>query len=348
MAMPLPASPPDRICIVMLTAVGDAVHVLPVVTAIKRANPGSTITWVLQPGPASLVRGHPDVDEILVLERKRGLAAFLDLRRRLRSRDFDLVLTMQSYFKAGLITAFTRAPIKLGFDRERARDGTWIFTNAHLEPRGERHFQDQYLEFAEAIGADPRPLEWNLGPWPSELAWRDEFSSRFERPIATIVVSTSKPEKDWPPERWARVCDALREDYGIEPVLAGGRSDREVRAESVIRKHAAVAPASTLGASLRELVSILDASALCLSPDTGPLHMSVALGTPAISLFGYTNPGRVGPYGRFNDLMIDAYGEPGEVYAVSRSNRPGRMERITVDDVMEKVAVWKERYAPSP
>ena len=345
MTMPLPDTPPDRICIVMLTAVGDAVHVLPVVTALKRENPGARITWVLQPGPASLVRGHPDVAEIVVFERKRGLRGFLDVRKELRRRRFDITLAMQSYFKAGLITAFTRAPIKLGFDRERARDLTWVFTNAHLEPRGERHFQDQYLEFAEALGAEPEPLEWKLGPWEEERAWRDAFADRFDRPLATIVVATSKPEKDWPAERWAEVCDALWEDYGVQPVLAGGRSERELRAEAVIEERTRCTPVSTLGCPFRELVSVLDASALVLSPDTGPLHMSVAIGTPTISLLGYTNPKRVGPYRRFHDLMIDAYGDPEEDYPVSREYRPGRMERITVEDVLEKVALWEERYA---
>lgn len=347
MTTPVPSSPPDRICVVMLTAVGDAVHVLPVITALKRRNPGASITWVLQPGPASLVRGHPDVDEILVFERKRGLGAFLDIRRKLRRRRFDIVLAMQSYLKAGLITAFARAPVKLGFDRARARDGTWIFTNARLEPRGERHFQDQYLEFAEALGADPEPLEWKLGPWEWERARRDEFAARFERPAATIVVATSKPEKDWMPERWAEVCDALWEDFGMQPVLAGGRSERELRAQAEIEARTRCAPESTLGVPLRELVSIMDASALVLTPDTGPLHMSVAIGTPTISLLGYTNPKRVGPYRRFHDLMIDAYGDPGEDYPVSREYRPGRMGRITVAQVLEKVALWKERYAAS-
>lgn len=343
MTTPLPDSPPDRICIVMLTAVGDAVHVLPVVTAVKRANPRASITWVLQPGPASLVRGHPDVDEILVFERKRGLRAFLDVRKELRRRRFDITLAMQSYLKAGVITAFTRAPVKLGFDRDRARDLTWIFTNARLEPRGERHFQDQYLEFAEALGADPEPLEWRLGPWEEEKAWRDEFAGRFDRPLATIVVATSKPEKDWVPERWAEVCDALWDDFGLQPILAGGRSERELSAQAVIEERTRSPTVSTLGCPFRELVSILDASALVLTPDTGPMHMAVAIGTPTIALMGYTNPKRTGPYRRFHDLMIDAYGDPGEDYPASREYRPGRMERITVGDVLEKVATALSR-----
>lgn len=338
---------PRSICIVMLTAVGDAVHVLPVVTAIKRHAPGTRITWILQPGPATLVRGHPDVDEVLVFERKRGWRAFLALRRQLAGRAFDLVLAMQPYLKAGLITAMVDAPRKLGFDRARSRDGAWLFANEHLAPRGERHFQDQYLEFAEALGVDPQPLTWNLGPWPAEQHLRDAFVARLARPAASIVIATSKPEKDWPAERWAEVCDALWEDFGLQPVLVGGKSPRELAAEETILARTRCTPLSTLGAPLRELVAILDASALVLSPDTGPLHMAVALNRPTIALMGYTNPKRVGPYRRFQDLVIDAYGDPGEEYEVSRVNRPGRVVRITVGQVLDRVRVWKERYSGS-
>jgi heptosyltransferase I len=88
----------------------------------------------------------------------------------------------------------------------------------------------------------------------------------------------------------------------------------------------------------------MDGSALVISPDTGPLHMAVALDTPAIALMGYTNPKRVGPYRKFHDLLIDAYGDPGEDYPISMDYRTGRMERIGVRDVMEKVEVWREKY----
>lgn len=338
---------PRSVCIVMLTAVGDAVHVLPVVTAIKRHAPGTTITWILQPGPATLVRGHPDVDEVLVFERKLGWKAYAKLRAQLKGRRFDVALAMQPYFKAGLITAMVDAPRKIGFDRPRSRDLTWIFANERLEARGERHFQDQYLEFAEALGVNPQPLTWNLGPWPAEQPLRDSFTAKLTRPAASIVIATSKPEKDWPAERWAEVCDALDEEFGLAPVLVGGKSPRERAAEKTILARTKCTPLSTLGAPLRELVSILDASALVLSPDTGPLHMAVALNRPTIALMGYTNPKRVGPYRRFQDLVIDVYGEPGEEYEVSRVNRPGRVRRITVEQVVEKVRVWKERYGGS-
>jgi heptosyltransferase I len=205
--------------------------------------------------------------------------------------------------------------------------------------------QDQYFEFVRALGVEPQPVEWDLGPWEHERAWQLQFFAPMQRPVASIVVATSKPQKDWLPDRWAEVCDALYDDFGLQPVLVGGRSPREVAAEAAIVERARRAPISALGSGLRNLVSILDGSALVLAPDTGPLHMTVALGRPVISLMGYTNPKRTGPYRRFHDLMIDAYGDPGEDYPISMENRLNRMPRIGVRDVLEKVEVWRERYA---
>ncbi len=338
-------TPPRRVGIVMMSAVGDAVHVLPLLTALKRHSPDTHVTWVLQPGAASLVRGHWAVDEIVEFNRAHGWRAYLAVRRELARRPFDVVLALQVYFKAGLVTSFTRAPVKLGFDRTRARDLNWLFTTDRIPPRDGQHVQDQYFEFLEALHVPHEPAVWDLGPWDEERAWQRSFLRQFDRPIAPIVVGTSKAEKDWLPERWAEVSDALHGDFGLQPVLVGGRSERELHAERIILERARVPVTSALGSGLRNLVGILDGAALALSPDTGPLHMAVALNRPVVALMGYTNPKRVGPYRRFHDLLIDAYGEPGEDYPVSMENRPGRMPRITVRDVLDRVERWRTTYA---
>ena len=339
--------PTPRIGVVMMSAVGDAVHVLPVLNALKRHSPDAHVSWVLQPGAASLVRGHPAVDDIILFDRSLGWRAYPAVRRELSQRRFDVVLALQVYFKAGLVTALTHAPVKLGFDRARARDLNWLFTSHRLHAREGQHVQDQYFEFLDALSIPHEPVTWNLGPWEHERAWQREFFQQFDRPIAPIVVGTSKPEKDWIPERWAEVANSLYSDFGLQPVLVGGKSPRELAAERVILETARVPVTSALGSGLRNLVGILDGAALVLSPDTGPLHMTVALNRPVISLIGYTNPKRVGPYRRFHDLMIDAYGDPGEDYPLSMENRPGRMPRITVRDVLDRVQLWKSRYASS-
>jgi heptosyltransferase I len=343
--MPICLPPAPRVLIVMMSAVGDAVHVLPVVTALKRHDPRAHVTWVLKPGPATLMRGHPDVDEILVFERRAALAALSDMRRRLAGRSFDLVLDLQVYFKASVVTALARAPVKLGFDRARARDLNWLATTHRIPPHAPQHVQDQYIEFLEHLGVAAEPIEWKLGPWPQERAWQRAWAAQFDRPLAALVVGTSEPAKDWYAERWAELADALFFEHGLQPFLVGGRSASELETERQVRARARHPVVSTLGVTLRELVGTLDASALVVSPDTGPLHMAVALDRPVITLAGYRNPKRTGPYHRFHDLIVDAFGRPGEDYPVSAPRRPGGMARITVEQVLEKVNLWRSRYA---
>jgi heptosyltransferase I len=328
----------------MMSAIGDAVHVLPVINAIKRHQPSVHITWVLQPGPASLVRGHPAVDDIVIFRRDRGWRAFLDIRRELSLRVFHLLIDFQVYLKAGIVSALSGAPLRLGFDRARARDFNWLFTNRRIPASPVQHVQDQYFEFLTELGISPEPLEWNLGPWGGEREWQRETVARIGRPFAAIVVGSSKPAKDWLPDRWAAVCDILEREYEIQPVLVGGESASEAATAAQIAQTAKRPPVIALGTGLRRLVSILDASSLVLAPDTGPLHMAVALDRPVISLIGYSDPRRTGPYRKFQDLIIDAYHDPGEDGPVSMETRTDRMQRVQVADVAARLELWRQRY----
>src|SRR5688572_15067805 len=339
--VPLPRS--ARVLVVMMSAVGDAVHVLPVLNALKRHDPSLHLTWVLQPGPASLVRGHPAIDDIVPFERGGGWRAYADLRRRLAGRRFDLVLDLQVYLKASLVTALAHAPVRLGFDRARARDANWLFTNRRIPPHPPQHVQDQYFEFLHALGVPHEPVEWLLGPWEHERPAQRAFFEPLDRPAAALVIGSSHKEKEWTPECWALLADALVERHGLLPVLVGGRSERERATERAIASLARTPVISTLGIPFRDLVGVLDGCALAVSLDTGPMHIAVALGTPTIALVGYTNPKRTGPY-RFRDLLVDAYGDPGEDYPISLRKRRGRMARIRVDDVLAKVDLWERTY----
>lgn len=327
---------PDRVAIVMLTAVGDVVHALPVIRSLRAANPDVHISWVVQPGPMGLVEGHPDVDEFIPFDRKRGWRAFRDLRREMRGRRFDLVIALQDYMKAGVITAILPAPRKLGLDRRRARDLNWLFTTERIAPRPPGHMQDQYLEYVEHLGI-PVHKEWRLGPTDEERARYADLLPPHDGPTVAMVIGTSKPAKEWPAERYAELADRIAEELGGRAVLVGGLSAREEAAAGEIARLAKLPPLDLRAWDLRRVVYLLSRADALVSPDTGPLHIGVALNTPSVALMGYTNPKRVGPYRRFHDLLVDAFGDSGENYPVDAGYREGRMERITVDQVMEKV-----------
>ncbi len=339
--------PPRTICVVMLSAIGDAVHVLPVLNALKARWPDCRVSWVIQPVPHQLVAGHRSVDEFLVFPRRRGLDTLRSYRALARAfpvRPYDLVLALQVYLKAGVITALTPARRKLGFDRARARDLNWLFTDERIPFRGQQHVQDQYFEFLEYLGVDPRPPVWDLPIHAEERAAQDAFFGRLDRPACAVVVGTSKKKKNWSPEGYARVLEALETDHGLQPLLVGGPSAIERAMADRIRALTRAHPIDLLGDDVRRLVWLLAGSALVISPDTGPLHIARALDVPVVGLYGYTNPKRTGPYRRFEDLVVDGYAEfPGEEYPVSPRYRDG-MRRVTVEAVLEKVAVAKIHY----
>jgi heptosyltransferase I len=341
-------APPREVCIVMLSAIGDAVHVLPVANALRRHWPEARITWVIQPVPHLLVRDHPAIDEFLIFRRRRGLAAwegFRELALSYPQRPYDLLIALQVYFKAGVLTGLAPARVKLGFDRERARDLNWLFTHERIPFDGQRHVQDQYLEFLAYLGIDPHPVTWGIGPGPEEQRAQARFFDELGRPACAVVVGTSKAAKNWTAEGYARVLEALESDFGLRPVLVGGPAPAErAMADRVLALTRATSVVDALGDDVRRLVWILDGSALAISPDTGPLHIARALETPVVGLYGYTNPKRTGPWRMYQDLVVDGYAAfPGEAYPVSPEYRDG-MRRVTVDAVLEKVARALERY----
>lgn len=339
--------PPRSICIMMMSAIGDAVQVLPVVSALRRWAPDSRITWVIQPVPHRLVHNHPEVDDFVLFHRRRGLDAwegFAEVARTLADRRFDLLLALQVYFKAGILTHLAPARVKLGFDRKRARDMNWLFTTHRIPPHPYQHIQDQYLEFLRYLGVNPEPLDYQIPLTEEEQEAQTRFFAELDRPACAVVVGTSKREKNWTPEGFARVLEEVEFTHKLHPVLVGGPSpvERELadRVIALTRAH----PVDTLGNDLRRLVYTIGGSALLISPDTGPLHIARALEVPVVGLYGYTNPKRSGPYRFCTDLVVDGYARhPGEEYPISMEYRDG-MGRVTTEAVLEKVALAVERY----
>ncbi len=346
-------TPPENgplrsVCIVMLSAIGDVVHVLPVANALKRAWPDVRISWIIQPTPKTLVEGHPAVDELIVYKRRRrGLRSwtnFADLAHYLRGQTFDLALALQVYFKAGVIVGMLPAKRKLGFDTSRARDGNWIFTNERIPPHSPQHVQEQYFEFLRHLGVDPEPVEWGIPITEEEREAQAAFFSRLDKPACSVVVATTKTKKNWTAEGYARVLEEIESTHGLQPILVGGSSQLERQMADEILSLTKANPIDALEDDLRRLVYLLDGSVLTVSPDTGPLHISRALDIPVVGIYGYTNPKRTGPYRRYYDLLVDGYAEfPGEEYPISTERRDG-MKRVTVDMVLEKVDLAVSNY----
>ena len=338
----------ERICLILLSGIGDVVHGLPIVNALKRNDPDRHITWVVESLSAPLLRPHRAVDEVITFDRRKGLSEVISLWRKLRRKRFDLVLNLNIYFKAALVSFLARAPNKISFGKDRARDPVWAFANHQLPPSDVPHTQERFCEFLQYMGIEAEPLEWHIELSSEECAAQREFFSRFDgRPVVGIVPTSGRERKDWPPDRFGQVATALARDFDSNVVLLGGPAAQEqARARAVMEKSEAEITWA-LGDDLRRLVYILDGLDLLIALDTGPLHIARALETPVIGIYAQTDPLWYGPYRKYEDLLIDRYryDAPGVLTEDVRPfGRDGRMVYVTVNDVLEKVSFAMERY----
>ncbi|MGQ0814709.1 MAG: glycosyltransferase family 9 protein, partial [Gemmatimonadota bacterium] len=329
-----------NVCITLLTGLGDVVHGLPIVNAIKRAQPTAHITWVTEPMPSGMLRPHPAVDEVIVFHKQQGIRGVRQLRREMKRRRFDVALNFNIYFKSVWPLLFARAPRRIGFGRERSRDGVWLFTNQHLPPGPRAHTQDMFLEFLALLGVAREPLQWLIPITVSERLEQEAFFDPLrDRPIVGVVGASANHNKDWPVERYPALIDALVERFNAHVVLLGGPGAREQAIARATVEATRNRPVWGLGDSIRRLVWLIDGCSLIIAPDTGPVHIARALGVPVIGLYGHTNPWRVGPYRKYQELWIDKYTEPGAAPDPSSFDpKGGRMALISVAEILEKVA----------
>jgi heptosyltransferase I len=341
--------PGARVCIVLLTGLGDVVNGLPLLNAMKDHDPTLHVTWIVEPMAAAVLRPHPAVDDVVVYRKKLGARGVWELARELAGRRFDLTLNLNHYFKSIWPTVLSRAPHRVSFDRDRSFDGIWLTANHRLPRLPRKHTVDMYLEFADFLGVPVPSVEWRLLITEDERRAQAEFFAAQDRPLVTVVPASANRKKDWFADRWARVVDALEHDFGFRVVLAGGPGERETGIARAIVDGAGAEPLWAMGDPIRRMQWMIDGSALVIAPDTGPLHMARALETPVVGLYGHTSPWRAGPYRRYQDLFVDRYTDEGEGPDPSRFEaRWERMERITVSDVLERVERFRTHYLGRP
>lgn len=344
----MPIIPAKKICIIRISALGDTVHALALANGLRKGYPNAHLTWILQPLPYEMVKHQPNIDRFIVFERNNGIHAWKVLQRQLKNDRFDLAVIPQVSFRSSFITALVKADIKLGFDFKRSRELSWVFTNRHISHRDPQHVQDQFFEFLEYLGIDDNEKQWNFAFTGEEMLWRNNFFKEIGRPVISFVIATSHPGKDWYPERYSEVMDYVDRELGFQPMIVGGPSPREHELAKKILDQCQSKPVVALEKPIRKTLLQLSGSAMVVSPDTGPLHAAVALDIPVIGLYGFSDPRRCGPYKKFADLLIDKYNDPGKKDSrIRRRTKKNRMQRITPQEVIEKITIGIQKYVSS-
>lgn len=349
----LSRTPPRDLCVLRLSALGDVCHVLPVVRTLQDEWPDLRITWILGGLERKLLGHIPDI-EFVVFDKKAGVQAYRDLRSRFAGRRFDALLHMQLAFRASLAAAVVPARVKVGFDRARARELQWAFTNVQIEPRQREHVLDSLFGFTRALGIERRSLRWDI-PLPESAL---EYARRVipdGQPTLVISPCSSHALRNWSAERYAALADHAAARHGLRVLVCGGRSALELEYGERIAGLMRQPCANLVGKdTLLEMLATLQRATALVSPDSGPAHMATTVGTPVIGLYAATNPERSGPYhsrawcvNRYEQAAQKFLGRSADRIAwTAKIERPGVMDLIEVADATERLDALLAAGAP--
>jgi heptosyltransferase I len=341
--------PPYNICLLRLSALGDVTHVVPVLRALRTQWPKSTITWIIGKQEHRLLGALEGV-EFLVFDKRGGRAAVRALRRQLRGRRFDLLLHMQVALRANLLSRLVNAPVRLGWDDARSRDRHHWFVNHQVAEVPFQHQVQGFLEFPRALGIEVETPVWNLPVTAEDRAWA-ECKLPGDRPTLVISPCSSHALRNWAVDRNAAVADHAVGRLGMRVAITGGPGDLERLTGAAIEAAMRQPAINLVGKdTLTQSMALLERAAVLISPDSGPVHIASALGTPVIGLYAATWSRRSGPYNSL-DLTVDRFPEaarkfrgkePEKLHWGTRIEEPGVMDLVAVDAVLEKLEQARE------
>jgi heptosyltransferase I len=339
--------PPQSLCLLRTSALGDVTHVVPIVHTLQARWPRTALTWIVGKLEHKLVGDIPGV-EFLIFDKGKGWRGLLDLREQLRGRRFDALMHMQVALRANAVSALVRAPLRIGYDAARSKDLHGLFVNRRIAARSGEHVLDAMASFLEPLGVAQTDVRWDI-PIPS--AAEDFAAHHLPGEARTLLVSPCSSHKlrNWRPERYAAVMDhaAAR---GWRVALCGSPSAFEREFADAILAQCKTPPLDLVGKdTLKQFLALCRRASLVLTPDSGPMHMANAVGTKVLGLHAPSNPNRSGPYSdrrwcvdRYDAAARKFKGKPASELAWgTKIEYPGVMDLIEVDTVIERF----EQYA---
>jgi lipopolysaccharide heptosyltransferase I len=300
---PLDQLEPRRIGLIKPSALGDIVHALPVLTALRRRFPTAHITWIVNRAYEPLLRGHPHLDGTLAFDRGAmrrgywsGLRVFGGFLGEIRRQQFDLLLDLQGLLRTGLMTVASGASRRVGL--ATAREGAaWLYTDRIAVPDFDgTHAVDRYWLIAAALGAGDGPREFHLALDDDAKRWAAEAMAGRPRPWLAVGPGSRWLTKRWPPEHFAELARRTQAAFGGTVVLIGTADEAPLAAQFAERLAGPVID-FTGRTTLPQLAALLATVDAMAANDTGPLHLAAALGRPVVAPYTCTKAARTGPYG---------------------------------------------------
>lgn len=337
---------PKKILIIKPSALGDIVHTLPVLSALRKSYPDARILWLVRTEFAPLLRSHPYLNDVILFDRKflgtawkspKALGALLKLIRRLRKEKFDLIVDLQGLFRTASLGWLSGCKIRFGPHSKR-EFSHFFYTKAIKQNSTCAHAVDYYLRIAEAAGAVGGDVEFVL---PTNTEADKSIRQLLGRAVAdgknfaVLIPGSAHADKCWAAENFATLADRISERYGLSVITVGTQGETSIGDEI---KAEANAPVINLGGKtdIPMLVELLRKAKLVVSNDTGPGQIAAALHVPLVMIFGRSNPARVAPYSRPECIAAAEIENRGE--SINNFENKYHIGHVTVDEVFEKAS----------
>jgi heptosyltransferase-1 len=295
----------EKILVVKPSSLGDVVHSLPFLNAIKTCFPAASIHWVIAKGLEGIFEGHPMIDKLWIINKddwkkignlKVTANELKELFKNLKKEKYDVVFDLQGLLRSGIITSATGARARVGF--KEAREGSRFFYTHKVEGGKNIHAVDRYLKMAQFVGCDISdiifPLQVPTGT-SSCIAGLPP-----DQKYAVIVPGARWKTKKWPAEKFGKLSSRLP----LKSIIVGGRDDKNI-ADEIVSLSSGRATSLAGKTDLIELIEIMKHARFVVSNDSGPMHIAAALGIPVFAIFGPTDPGKTGPYGKGHIVIME-------------------------------------------
>jgi len=331
-----PTGPTPRILIVRLSAIGDVVHGLPVLCALREAFPEAFLGQVVEGRAGDLLEGHPALDALIRVPRRwlQSPREVWRLRRQLRTLRFDTTIDLQCLTKSAVAAWLSGARRRIGKAGSNGRELSRLFHNELVEVGG-AHVIDHYLELLRPLGISSPRVEFSLAERAEDAQRADAFLEQAglsSRAYAILNPGAGWPSKMWPAKRYGQLAQALHAEHGLRSVAVWGGKEEQPLAKSIVAAgggHAILAPPT----SMTDLAALCRRARLFVGSDTGPMHLAVAVGTPTLSLHGPTRGEWCGAYGPGNLFLQAEEDQPGKSFRHIKDDQV--MRAISIDEVCE-------------
>ena len=346
----LTKTPPRTLCLLRTSALGDASHVVPLVRTLQANWPQTKLTWIIGKLERRLVGDIAGV-EFVTFDKSAGIAGFKTVRSELAGRRFDALLHMQVALRANLLSLMVDAPTRIGYDAARSKELHGFTINRRIPARTGQHVLDALGSFVEPLGLKQDKVRWDI-PIPDAALEFAEQHLPGDQPTLLVSPCSSHALRNWRPERYAEAMDHAAQALGWRVLLCGGPSAYERDFGNAILAACKHPPLDLIGKdTLKQLLALLQRATLVLSPDSGPMHLANAVGTPVLGLHAATNPNRSGPYSD-RQWCVDRYDAAARKFRGKRAaqlkwgtriQHEGVMDLIELDAVIERLDAF-ERY----